>query len=332
MREGRFIIWETAFFVCMRQSGVENFITHALVFLLIFWGAAMYASDGNNYSVQLLYSFPEGAVKGTKLSAPQALAANNEGHLFVVDTGNNRIVKFDQTGKVVLTVGGFGWEIEQFDRPLDVTAKTGLDVFIADYNNERIERYDKDLHFLSSFSSTPSLTENLQFGFPTGVDISKHGELFICDNENNRILKVDTFGEPVLSFGDFSWGEGQLQAPVKIEISRDDKVYVSDKEAARIVVFDYYGNFLARFGGKFLQEPNGLAWSRSNQLFVADTGNKRIVVFDKEHRHIFAWGTAGDKLGAFHTPVDVETIDEKIFVLDAGSGLIQAFKLIQAKL
>lgn len=315
----------------MNHSDAKKFLTRGLSFFLTLWATGLFASDGNDYNIQLLYSFPDGAVKGTKLSAPQALAINNEGHLFIVDTGNNRIVKFDRAGKVILTVGGFGWESEQFDRPLDVTAKTGLDVFVADYNNERIERYDKELNYLSSFTSNQTLAENLKFGFPTGIDISKHGELFICDNENNRILKVDAFGNPALSFGDFNWGAGQLQAPVKIEISRDDKIYVSDKKAAQIVVFDYYGSFITRFGKNVLNEPNGLAWANNNLLFVADTGNKRIVVFDKDHRHIFSWGASGEKLGAFQAPVDVDTIDEKIFVLDAGSGLIQVFKLVQAK-
>lgn len=311
----------------MKPSRVKN----SLLFLLGAWATTILASDGKDYRVQLLYSFPDEAVKGIELSAPQALAVNDEGHLFVVDTGNHRIVKFDRSGKMLSTIGGFGWEREQFDRPLDVTAKTGLDVFIADYNNERIERYDKDLNFLSSFFSAQTLSEDLQFGFPTGIDISKHGELFICDNENNRILKVDAFGDPVLSFGDFNWGAGQLQAPAKIEISRDDQVYVSDKKAGQIVVFDYYGSFVTRFGGEVLNQPNGLAWTRNHFLFVADSGHKRIVVFDKVHRQIFAWGASGEKLGAFQAPVDVDTIDETIFVLDAGSGLIQVFKFMQTK-
>lgn len=288
-------------------------------------------SEEKKYAIQFLYRFPDEQVEGMELSNPQGLAANNEGSLFVVDTGNNRIVKFHQSGKVVTAVGGFGWESEQFDRPLDVTAKTGLDVFIADYNNERIERYDKNLNFISSFTSRPGLSDDLRFAFPTGIDISKHGELFISDNENNRILKVDAFGEPVLSFGDFHWGEGRLQAPVKIEVSLNDRIYVSDHKADQIVVFDYYGNFLTRFGSGILHNPNGLARARTGHLFVADSGNKRIVVFDKNHRQIFAWGTEGGKLGAFDAPVDVDIIGEKIFVLDAGAALVQVFQLIQTK-
>lgn len=303
-----------------------------IIILSIFFFTGKSSPQNNKeYAVQFLYAFPDSLVEEMSLSNPQAIAANNQGSLFVVDTGNNRIVKFEQSGRVVSAVGGFGWESEQFDRPLDVTAKTGLDVFVADYNNKRIERYDKNLNYLSSYTSNPNLSDDLKFGFPTGIDISKHGELFICDDENNRILKIDAFGNPVLSFGDFNWGEGQLQAPVKIEVRFNDQIYVSDQKADQIVVFDYYGSFLTRFGGGILQRPNGLAWTRTDHLFVTDAGNKRIVVFDKAHRQIFAWGAEGEKLGAFDVPVDVEIIGEKIFVLDAGAGLIQVFKLIQTK-
>ena len=109
----------------------------------------LYAGD-KGYTVKFLFSFPEGKISGLGLSQPEALSIDLKGIIYVVDTGNSRIIQFDHHGKYIYTIGGFGWETEQFDRPLDVSVKTGLDVFIADYNNERIERYRSEEH-----TSTP---------------------------------------------------------------------------------------------------------------------------------------------------------------------------------
>lgn len=298
-----------------------------IIFFLCIQTRAFAQNVEKELLVKYLFSFPEQSIRALPLVQPQALSVDPEGHVFVVDTGNNRILKFDRNGKFIYTVGGFGWEKEEFDRPLDISAKTSLDVFIADYNNERIERYDNKLNYISSFYSDQTFSKSLQFGFPSSVDISKHGELFICDNENNRILKLNSFGEPVLSFGDFNWGDGQLEHPIKIEVTPSDLVYVTDQGTNQIVVFDYYGNFISRFGKGILNKPNGLAWTVDNELLVADSGNDRIVIFNKDREVVHFWGQEGHKLGAFKNPADVAIYQNQTYVLDSDNGRIQVFEL-----
>ena len=300
-------------------------LTLLINFVLFF--SAPFAS-ATEYNVKFLFAFPEAPILGLSISRPQAIAIDPEGSVYILDTGNNRIVKFNNKGEYVFTLGGFGWETEQFDRPLDITAKTGLEVFVADFNNERIERYDKKLNYISSFYSEETFSTNLQFGFPSSVDVSAHGELFICDNENNRILKLNTLGEPVVSFGDFNWGDGQLEHPAKVEVSPGNLIYVSDQSANQIVVFDYFGNFVSKFGKGVLNNPQGMIWSQ-NKLFVADSGNDRLVVFDQNHRLIYSWGDEGSKIGAFKNPVDVAVFDGRIYVLDSGNNRVQVFELIE---
>lgn len=302
----------------------------SLLSLIIFLTAhSIFAAEPGDkqFLVKFLTTFPV-AKDSLTLNNPQAIAINPEGQVFVVDTGNNRVIQFDQHGKFIYSVGGFGWEKEQFDQPLDISAKIGLDIFVADFNNQRIERYDKNLNYISSFYSDPLASPDLQFGFPSSVDISKHGELFICDNENNRVLKINSFGEPEFSFGDFNWGEGKLEHPVRVEVTPWDQVLVVDDATSEIVVFDYYGNFIARFGKDTLKKPRGLAIDNFKQIFVADTGNHRVVLFDRNYRVIFSWGKRGKKLGAFNQPADVALFQEKIYVLDSGNQRVQVFQVI----
>lgn len=294
---------------------------------LILWNApqSLPQSGALDATVKFLAYLPD-TNADFQLREPRALAVDASANVFVVDTGNNRVLKFNLNSEILASIGGFGWQPETFDRPLDISLKNMLDVFVADYNNQRIERYDRDLNYIASYAASESEPENLRFGFPSGVDISRHGELFICDNENNRILKLSAFGEPLLSFGDFNWGEGQLRNPSRIDVTANDRVYVSDRDANEIVVYDYYGNYAFRFGKDILKQPAGLL-KDTQGLFVADSGNHRVVIFDHKHQFSFAWGSKGEKAGAFHSPMDVAVQDNRIFVLDSGNNRVQVFEI-----
>jgi len=287
-----------------------------------------HSQESAGFKAQFSHSIGrQGSAPGEFLH-PMAVSVDPKGQLYVADTGNNRIQKLDAKGKVEKFIGGFGWEREQFQRPVDICADNGLDVFVADYENRRIERYDKDLNWISSFYSSETLPEELQFGFPCGVDISIHGELFLVDDENYRVLKFNTQRESDLSFGDFDWGEGKLDQPCKVLVSRDDKIYVSDQAAGRIVVFDYYGNYLTYWGKGILSQPRGLCQTPSGYILVADWENHRIVVFDPAGRPVYQWGSRGDKLGAFNHPADVACHGDKVYVADSDNHRIQVFSIV----
>ncbi len=278
-------------------------------------------------SLQYLFEFgDEGDLPG-QFRSPRALSLGPQGNLYVADTGNNRIQKFNSRGEFLKEVGGFGWATEQFDRPVDICAKTGLDVFIADYNNERIERYDKDFNYISSYYSDESLSEDLQFGFPRAVTISNHGELFIIDGENYRILKINSFGEPELSFADYRWAEGKLEGPHQIAITSDDIVYVSDTTDRRIARYDYFGNYYGQLGAEALSAPAGLAVDASDNVWIADEGAHRIVVFDSTGRLLVSWDAEGPSPGAFRRPADIAVRDGLVYVLDAGNCRVQVFEI-----
>jgi DNA-binding beta-propeller fold protein YncE len=278
--------------------------------------------------LRVLFAFGTEGDQPGQLRNPQGIALDPEGNIYIADTGNNRIQKFDRHGVFLKQLGGFGWGREQFDRPVDICASAGLDVFVADYNNERIERYDAHLNYISSYYSDDSQDETLRFGLPLGVALSRHGELFVVDGENRRVLKIDSFGVPALSFGDFRWAQGQLQRPAQVAVGANDLVYAVDAGAGSVVVFDYYGNFVRTVGTGLLRGPTGIAVDGRGRLWVADTGNDCIVVFSPEGRLLGTWGSSGDKLGAFRRPTDVAVGDGRVYVLDGGNCRVQVFELV----
>jgi tripartite motif-containing protein 71 len=277
--------------------------------------------------VKFLFSFGKRGEKPGEFSFPAGISSDPNGNIYVADTGNNRIQKFDAKGKLLTFIGGFGWKSEQFQQPIDLTATNGLDIFVADYENERIERYDKDLNWIQSIYANPGLEERLRFGFPRSVSVSIHGDLFIVDGENKRVLKFNTQRQPEMSFGDYDWGEGALTEPARLFVSKQDKIYVTDPGAERIVLYDYYGNFLGFLGEKLLNKPHGICVDQQGWIFVTDRSKNQILVFDSKGELLLTCGAPGDKFGAFNNPSDITVVRNLFYVADTDNHRIQVFEI-----
>jgi hypothetical protein len=178
-------------------------------------------------------------------------------------------------------VGGPGWQSGEFDRPAGIWARNGIDVFVADYGNHRIQRFDRNLNFISSFSTRESAVAEERFGYPTDVALSRLGDLFICDSENSRIVKVTRFNRVERTFGGFDAGRGRLSNPTRIEVGPQDRVYVLDN--TRIAVFDNFGNHIADLTGEAGFNPVDLY---ADQDGVVVLEPDKLHFFDREDRFL----------------------------------------------
>jgi DNA-binding beta-propeller fold protein YncE len=170
-----------------------------------------------------------------------AFHVNPAGVIYAADRGTNEIYKLDTLGNVLKETGGYGWDRGAFDEPVDIFATT-LNIYVADKNNHRIQRFDKDLNFISQLYTRNADNPDLKFGYPLACATSNMGDLFILDSENTRILKFDLFGNFNSTFGSIDAGSFVLSHPLKMRISQDNNIYVLDD--GKIIVFDQYGNGL----------------------------------------------------------------------------------------
>ena len=178
-----------------------------------------------------------------KFQKASSFDLNSAGFLFITDSGNDKLYKYDTLGTYVTETGGYGWKEAAFDNPADVFA-TPLNIYVADKNNHRIERFDKDLNYISQLYTRDSDKPDQQFGYPLGCATSTQGDLFILDSENKRILKFDLFGNFIQNFGGIDAGNFTLSNPTHLAISASEKTFVTDVKD--IIVFDNYGNGLSR--------------------------------------------------------------------------------------
>ncbi len=169
------------------------------------------------------------------------IAAN--GFIYVTDTGNDEIYMLDTLGNLKKTFGGYGWNDNSLDDPMDVFADP-LTVYVADKNNNRIKRFDRDLNYLSSLYTKDSDNPQERFAYPVSCATSNFGDLYLIDSENIRVLKFDIFGNYLLEFGGFDAGTFMLSNPLQLAIASNNNVFVIDEN--KIIVFDQYGNGISK--------------------------------------------------------------------------------------
>jgi DNA-binding beta-propeller fold protein YncE len=117
---------------------------------------------------------------------------------------------------------------------------------------------------------------NIPRGVATDPD---NGDLYVADQDNNRIVVLDVWGQFVRAWG---WGvrdgapelqvcdmasgcragtagegAGQLGTPQGVAVGTDGAVYVVDKQNHRVQKFDRAGHFLLMFGGGVNQSSGG---------------------------------------------------------------------------
>jgi tripartite motif-containing protein 71 len=234
-----------------------------------------------------------------------AVAGN---YVYVADSGNNRIERFNLTGGEGMAWGTGGTGLGQFLYPRGVAANE-TEVIVSDDDNHRIERFDPNGAFQAAAGSHG--TGPGQFGFPYGVALDAARNIYVADDINHRVVKLS----PQLAFlgawGGFGSKPGQLAFPRAIASDPAGDTYVADTANDRIEVYDTNGNYLRTLGASArgpgqLTAPRGLAIDPAGRLLASDTVGNRIETF-AAGSEAFAgqWTAAGGHAAAFNTPAGI---------------------------
>ncbi len=266
-----------------------------------------------------------------EFSSPEGVAADANGNVYVTDTLNNRIQKFDSAGNYLDQWGSPGSGIGQFSNPDGIAVDSTGNVYVTDTGNHRIQKFSSGGSLLALIGNEG--TGFGQFKYPRGVAVDSGGNIYVVDKDNNRIQKFSSGGSFIISWGSGGIGDGQFNLAHDVTVDSSGTVYVADTGVDRIQKFGSLGSYLGQWGssgagdGEF-DHPYGVAVDSSRNIYVADTTNHRIQKFDSNGQFITDWGSgrfaAGD--GEFNNPRGV-AVDStgNVYVADTGNHRIQKF-------
>lgn len=223
-----------------------------------------------------------------KFNNPSAVDIAPDGLVYVVDTGNNLIRIFSSSGQLQKSIGGFGFKDDQFDHPLDIWARDLLNIYIADYNNQRVQRYNRTMHLVSSLTGDDSNAPEFQFMEVGGCAVNSQNDLFVLDCGENKIIKFNRHGQPERSFGGYESGEGQLEEPVQMDIAGGKFLLVTDRSRKAVIVFDFFGNYINSISIPEFKSPAGIAVDDKERIFIADPVAQKVFIVAADFRKVSA--------------------------------------------
>src|SRR6185295_11539193 len=172
-------------------------------------------------SASIQFDSQFGGLSDGSFRVPRGIATDSSGNVYVADSGNNRIQKFDSSGSFLAKWGSFGSGDGQFNSPRGIATDSSGNVYVADSANSRIQKFDSSGSFQSTWGwgvldgssafqiCTSSCQAGLggsgdgQFNVPERLATDPSGNIYVADHNSNRIQKFDSSGNFLRMWG---WG------------------------------------------------------------------------------------------------------------------------------
>lgn len=291
---------------------------------------------------------PERTVMKLQLKDPQDIFVDNEDRLVVADTGNKRIVYYDQASdKIVREI-----RHKDFQTPKGIFITRGGDLYVADTNAGSVFVFDRDGKLKQQYSHIESASFNRPFR-PQKVSVDYGGSLYIIsEGVYDGVIQLSSAGE---FLGFFTSNRVQLDLVQMIQ----DLIFTKEQQAQ---LFDRtpqtFSNLFTDDKGVLYTSTIGGDTSRAIKkhntagenmltpslpvkdildvyvdpqgIIYASSASGRIYVYTSEGMFIYYFGTSAidmDVAGIFSKLTSLAVDKEgKIWALDSDKGLIQSFK------
>ena len=283
-------------------------------------------------------------VGAAALNSPQSVAVDGSGHLYVADTLNHRVLGWDNVASfqngapatLVLGQQNFQQTVPNGIGSKGLNAPGGLTVdpitgnlYVADVGNNRVVRFPHPFTTPSNMDpdavyGQPNFTKrgantggisNKTMNIPRSVACDSHGDLWVADTGNNRLLRFPAtvlstsdpaadviLGQSNATSGKANGGGTVLSAsgfadPWGLAFDSKDNLYVADYLNVRVLEFaapvtaasvaaNVFGqaSFKTRVlpptpTASSLQGPTGVAVDAAGDLYVAVPADNRVLVF-----------------------------------------------------
>lgn len=191
------------------------------------------------------------------------------GNIYVADTWNHRIQKFDsnlrfiaQWGQFMDTAGVAEGNGGKFYGPRDIAIDTAGNLYITDAGNKRVQKFAPDGTFLAAFGGAGQ--GEGKFLEPVGIAIDNNGDIYVADTWNRRIQRFNS----QFRFRD------QITVPGWEGESIMNKPYLAIDLSGVILVSDPEGNRLLRFTPVVGSSPPSATMARDQALSLCPSASR----------------------------------------------------------
>lgn len=238
---------------------------------------------------------------------PFGVATDASGNVYVADRFNHKIRKISPAG-VVTTLAGSGTAgsinatgtAASFNNPIGVATDASGNVYVADAANNKIRKITP-AGVVTTFAgsgtvgSTDATGNAASFNSPHGVSTDASGNVYVTDNQNNKIRKVSPAGVVTTFAGSGTAGStdatgtsASFYGPIGVAIDISGNVYVVEQINNKIRKISPAGvvTTLAGSGNIGSTDATGTAASFDNPFGVATDASGNLYVGDRNNNKI----------------------------------------------
>ncbi len=239
---------------------------------------------------KIVSSFGEGLFTNA-----HGLEVDSQDNVWVTDTLNHQVYKFDHDGNLLLTVGEkgkSGLDATHFNQPTDVAVTPDGEFYVSDgYGNSRVAKFDAEGKFLFDWGKKGTAPGD--FNLPHGITLDPEGNVYVADRSNMRIQVFTAKGKFIKEWGKEQLGE--VGRPWGLEYAPDGNLYVIDgsdmldstPSIARLTILTLEGKVVEHWS-EYGSDPGQLSWGhdvavgKDGGVYTAEVrNNNRAQKFSK---------------------------------------------------
>ena len=259
------------------------------------------------------------------LREPHGVAVDGRRNLYIVDTGNDRIVKFDPSGRELVAFGKKGSDPGQFSKPLVATFSPKGNLLVLDSETSWIQVFTPDGKFVNRFAGP-----TMNFYHPAGMAVSSDGTIAVADTGGNRVVLLDSGGQlkgPIAGVD-----KQPFSQPTEVYFDpRENDVYQTANPKAPSTLFhltptgELTGKWIAAEASSTVDTPR-FALASDGRLYMSDPHHQQVRVYDADGAQYHILNLGGDLAAPLKLVAGI-AIDpqSRVYVVDARSGLAYRF-------
>jgi uncharacterized protein (TIGR03663 family) len=236
---------------------------------------------------------------GGEFSQPGDVFVDGTGNVWVADSLNNRIQKFDSQGHFLGQFGTVGTGEGQFTEPWSVAVDADGFIYVADTWNHRIQKFDPTFKFVTMWGQPGANNPGpLDFFGPRDIVIAADSTLWITDTGNQRLLHFTKDGQPIDVYGSAGSDAGQFSEPVGLAADTAGDLVVADAWNGRVQVLPASGEPPYAFTTQ---------WTSHEVVakpYVSVLSDGRVLISVPETGSLVLYTASGSRVGTWKPLVD----------------------------
>lgn len=265
------------------------------------------------------------------LRDPRGIGLDGSGNVYVVDTGNNRVVKFDPSGKELLSFGQKGSDPGQFVQPWALAVSSQGNVLVLDSDTTWIQLFSPAGKYLNRFGGP-----DLAFYHPSALALAPDGTAMVVDTGGNRIVPIKPDGNalPPLTWA----GKEHFSQPTDLSVDARGGLHVYQTATATTPSVFYHltpaGELTARWSAPdapSTRDTPRTAFAPDGRLYVTDPQNQQVRAYDAGGKAYHLLLLDGPDAVTFRvlTGIAVDT-QGRVYVVDGGANVVYRLKVSPA--